>query len=84
LKTIEERLSRGNYYIAKEIFYADIQRMCDNCKKFNAEGTEYYQCAVDIENLMKRAQQQPRKATLKSAPANSSSSTAASVPAEST
>jgi hypothetical protein len=73
LKTIEARAARGNYYITKEIFYSDVQRMCDNCKKFNSEGSEYYQCAVDIENLMKRAQQAPRKSTLKTAEKQNSS-----------
>ena len=29
---------------------ADIKRMCDNCRVYNREDTEYYKCANDIQN----------------------------------
>lgn len=47
---MEKRLQKGNYYITKEIFLADLKRMCDNCRIYNREDTEYYKCANDIEN----------------------------------
>lgn len=50
LETIEKRVKRGNYYIAKEIFLADVKRMCENCRLYNREDTEYFKCANDIEN----------------------------------
>jgi histone acetyltransferase len=49
LLTIEKRLKRG-YYITREIFLADLQRMVDNCKTYNAETTEYYTAAVTLED----------------------------------
>lgn len=47
---IEKRVEAGNYYITKEIFLADIRRMCANCKTYNHPDTEYYKCANDLEN----------------------------------
>eukprot|EP01112_Ceratiomyxa_fruticulosa_P018923 TRINITY_DN6120_c0_g1_i2.p1 TRINITY_DN6120_c0_g1~~TRINITY_DN6120_c0_g1_i2.p1 ORF type:complete len:744 (-),score=144.71 TRINITY_DN6120_c0_g1_i2:111-2195(-) len=52
LKTITERLESKAYYITKEIFFADIKRMTDNCKTYNAQGTQYYDCAVDLEQVL--------------------------------
>lgn len=50
LETIEKRLFAKNFYLTKEIFIADIKRMCDNCRVYNREDTEYYKCANDIQN----------------------------------
>jgi len=50
LETIEKRVERANYYVTKEIFLADVKRMCDNCRVYNREDTEYYKCANDLEN----------------------------------
>jgi histone acetyltransferase len=49
LSTIEKRLKKG-YYITREIFFADLQRMVDNCKTYNPETTEYYTAAVTLED----------------------------------
>jgi histone acetyltransferase len=47
--TIEKRLTRyPDYYKRPEIFAADIQLMCDNCKLFNAPDTTYYRYAVEM------------------------------------
>jgi len=50
LESMEKRVNQGNYYITKDIFLADLKRICDNCRIYNREDTEYYKCANDIEN----------------------------------
>eukprot|EP01114_Cavostelium_apophysatum_P014276 TRINITY_DN3658_c0_g1_i1.p1 TRINITY_DN3658_c0_g1~~TRINITY_DN3658_c0_g1_i1.p1 ORF type:complete len:928 (+),score=296.49 TRINITY_DN3658_c0_g1_i1:268-3051(+) len=50
LEMITKRVFAGNYYITKEIFLADVKRMCDNCRVYNHPETEYYKCANEIEN----------------------------------
>lgn len=47
---IERRIEAGNYYITREIFLADVRRMCDNCRTYNHPDTEYYKCANDMES----------------------------------
>jgi hypothetical protein len=49
IKTMELRLARGNYYIYKEIFVADLKRICDNCRTYNAPNTVYFQCAEELD-----------------------------------
>jgi hypothetical protein len=53
LQTIQQRAETGNYYITKDIFFADFRRMCDNCKLYNKEDTVYYKCATSIEKLLR-------------------------------
>jgi len=56
LTLVEKRIKARNYYITKEIFLADLKRMCDNCRIYNREDTEYYKCANDIQNeFLKKA-----------------------------
>ncbi|CAM9459931.1 unnamed protein product [Chrysoparadoxa australica] len=54
LRTIKERLEQGDYYRTKAMFKADLMRMADNCKLYNAEGTEYHQMAIDLEALVEQ------------------------------
>jgi ribosomal protein S18 acetylase RimI-like enzyme/vacuolar-type H+-ATPase subunit H len=65
LELVEKRLNQGNYYITKDIFFADLKRMCDNCRIYNREDTEYYKCAQDIENefINKKAKYFPQPTT---------------------
>ena len=49
LKTIQRRLDAGNFYITRELFLADVKRMCNNCRTYNAKDTVYYKCADDME-----------------------------------
>jgi len=49
LELVEKRVEAGNYYITKEIFLADVKRMCENCRTYNHPETEYYKCANDLE-----------------------------------
>jgi len=50
LETVAKRVEAGNYYITKELFLSDLKRMCDNCRIYNSQETEYFKCANDIEN----------------------------------
>jgi Bromodomain len=43
-----------HYYIAKEIFFADLRRMCSNCRIYNSEGTQYYEAANEIEKAINK------------------------------
>ncbi|OHT15347.1 Histone acetyltransferase GCN5 [Tritrichomonas foetus] len=53
--TLEKRLMRyPDYYKRPEIFAADINQMCENCKTFNTPDTTYYKTAID---LMKKFRQ---------------------------
>lgn len=49
LETMQKRLETGQYYITREIFLADIKRMCDNCRGYNGPDNVYYDCAEEIE-----------------------------------
>lgn len=53
LKTIGDRVKKGNYYCHPKLFKADIHRMFSNCRRFNDEATEYYKAAVDLEAFFK-------------------------------
>jgi len=62
---LEKRLKAKNYYITKEIFMSDLKRMCDNCRIYNREDTEYYKCANDIQNeFLKKASRHFRRLEL--------------------
>eukprot|EP00698_Gefionella_okellyi_P021642 TRINITY_DN7059_c0_g1_i1.p1 TRINITY_DN7059_c0_g1~~TRINITY_DN7059_c0_g1_i1.p1 ORF type:complete len:901 (+),score=156.67 TRINITY_DN7059_c0_g1_i1:24-2705(+) len=45
LQMIERRLQGGVYYKTLEIFLADLKRMLNNCKTYNADHTYYYKAA---------------------------------------
>mmetsp|Transcript_29602 Transcript_29602/g.51104 ORF Transcript_29602/g.51104 Transcript_29602/m.51104 type:complete len:438 (-) Transcript_29602:289-1602(-) len=48
LGTIKERLDKGDFYKTKDMLYADLVRMCENCKKYNDRTTKFYQAGVDL------------------------------------
>jgi hypothetical protein len=50
LATIDARLQAG-FYRTKDIFCADLRRMCDNCRKYNPKDSVYFQCADAIEKV---------------------------------
>jgi len=54
LKTIGDRLKKGNYYCHPKLFKADIARLFYNCRRFNDETTEYYKTAVELETFFKQ------------------------------
>ena len=50
LSKIKERLNSGMYR-TKEIFLADINLMCDNCKTYNPPDTIFYKTAIELHRL---------------------------------
>ena len=43
-----DRLKAG-YYSTKKLFSADMMRIFNNCRTYNAPDTEYYRCANTME-----------------------------------
>lgn len=52
LSEIERRLDSKQYYITKDIFFADLRRMCENCMLYNKEDTVFYECAVTLQKFL--------------------------------
>ena len=50
LSKIKEKLNNG-LYKTKEMFVADINLMCDNCKTYNPPDSMYYKVALDIHRV---------------------------------
>ncbi|XP_065191993.1 histone acetyltransferase KAT2A-like [Sycon ciliatum] len=48
LQTIGSKVSMRQY-TSLQLFIADVQRMCFNCRSYNDPATEYYQCANVLE-----------------------------------
>ena len=43
---------RSKYYSRRRIFVADLRRIFANCRGFNHPDTEYYKCAVELEEYV--------------------------------
>jgi len=54
LKTIGERLATKQYYITKDIFFADIRRMCNNCRIYNGDQSRYTTYANELEKVLNK------------------------------
>mmetsp|Transcript_6815 Transcript_6815/g.9203 ORF Transcript_6815/g.9203 Transcript_6815/m.9203 type:complete len:216 (-) Transcript_6815:16-663(-) len=52
LSTIEKRIRRGDWYKSKQMLYADLMRMVNNCKLYNDSSSPYYECAVQLEKFL--------------------------------
>lgn len=48
LKTMTERL-KARYYVSRRLFTADMTRIFTNCRIYNAIDTDYYKCAVNLQ-----------------------------------
>ncbi|XP_022904874.1 histone acetyltransferase KAT2A isoform X2 [Onthophagus taurus] len=48
LKKMGERL-KARYYSTRRLFIADMMRIFTNCKIYNSPETEYYQCAINLQ-----------------------------------
>lgn len=44
---MDKRIQSG-YYIHQRLFLADLCRIFSNCYSFNANDTEYYRCAFEL------------------------------------
>lgn len=52
ISTIEKRIRRGDHYRSKQMLYADLMLMVNNCKLYNDEASAYVQCAVSLEKYL--------------------------------
>ncbi|GIL77551.1 hypothetical protein Vretimale_6843 [Volvox reticuliferus] len=52
LDVMEERLASGCFYVTLEIFNADLRRIFENCRFYNAPDTIYYKLANKLESLV--------------------------------
>ena len=43
---------RSKYYRRRKLFVADLRSIISNCKLFNEPDTEYYKCAVELEEFV--------------------------------
>lgn len=50
MKTMAERFEE-NYYVNRQQFIADMKRMFNNCRAYNAPESEYYNCANVLERF---------------------------------
>ena len=48
LKLVGARI-KDKYYNTREAFIRDVNKMFDNCRKYNEESSEYYQCAEQLQ-----------------------------------
>lgn len=51
LRTMQERLDKGWFYVTKEIFRADLKRMVENCKTYNGKSHYVTELAVQLERI---------------------------------
>jgi histone acetyltransferase len=52
LSTIEKRIRQDNHYKSKQMLFADLMLMVNNCKLYNEEVSLYVQCAVNLERFL--------------------------------
>lgn len=52
LQTLEERVD-ADLYKNVDDFETDMQKIFDNCKKYNDDSSNYYKCAVKLEKFCK-------------------------------
>ncbi|KAL3823595.1 hypothetical protein ACHAXA_005576 [Cyclostephanos tholiformis] len=52
LSTMEKRIRKGDWYETKHMLYSDMMKMTNDCKLYNGQGTEYYDCSVDLEKYL--------------------------------
>ena len=43
---------RSKHYRRRKLFVADLRRIFTNCRRFNDPDTEYYSCAVTLEEYV--------------------------------
>lgn len=49
LSLIKKRLSHAKYYKSIAMILSDLRKMCDNCRTYNSEDTQYYKAADGLE-----------------------------------
>jgi histone acetyltransferase len=53
LLTIDKRVRKGDHYKSRNMLYADLMLMVNNCKLYNEEASTYVQCAQNLETYLK-------------------------------
>lgn len=53
LKTIVVRIRQDNHYKSKQMLFADLLLMVNNCKLYNEDGSTYSQCATSLEKFVR-------------------------------
>jgi histone acetyltransferase len=53
LLTIDKRVRKGDHYKSRNMVYADLMLMVNNCKLYNEEASTYVQCAQNLETYLK-------------------------------
>ena len=54
LSMIRSRLGAGGHYVSLDMLMADLCRMCENCRTYNAETTAYWDCATRLESFARQ------------------------------
>ena len=54
LRTVGKKLRKGKYQTYED-FFTDVQLIWDNCKNYNAEGSDIYKMADTMEYIAMRA-----------------------------
>lgn len=49
LSLMEQRLKKKDYYLTLDIFAADMRRICNNARIYNASESPYYKSANRLE-----------------------------------
>jgi len=52
LSTIEKRTRMGDHYKSKQMLYADLMLMVNNCKLYNEPSSTYVNCANSLEKYL--------------------------------
>jgi histone acetyltransferase len=52
ISTIDKRIRKGDHYKSKQMLYADLMLMVNNCKLYNEPESTYVQCAVSLEKFL--------------------------------
>lgn len=52
LSTIDKRIRQDNHYKSKQMLFADLMLMVNNCKVYNEENSPYVHCANNVEKML--------------------------------
>lgn len=52
LSTIDKRIRKGDHYKSKQMLFADLMLMVNNCKLYNEPASTYVQCAASLEKYL--------------------------------
>jgi histone acetyltransferase len=53
LSMVRSRLDGGNYYVTPDQMLADLLLMCENCRQYNGDSSNYSECATRLEGFVR-------------------------------